>query len=60
MPKIEVSNADIKERRKEYADALRCETQASSSTREAWKKLVAMLDDLLKRRAQEKGRNDDR
>lgn len=48
--KVHVSDADIKERRAEYRRALKHETQASTSVREAWRKLVAMLDELLLRR----------
>lgn len=48
--KTRFSDADIKERRAEYAFSLRYETQASESVREAWRKLVAMLDELLRRR----------
>jgi hypothetical protein len=38
---------EIIERRDEYKNALRTETQASASVRNAWKKLVSMLDDLI-------------
>lgn len=51
MPKIEVTDDDIKERRKEYKLALKRETQASFTVREWWRKMVAMFDELLKRRA---------
>lgn len=50
MSSIKVTDADIEERRKEYARALLMEKQASPSVREAWRKLVAMLDELLERR----------
>lgn len=50
MSRIEVTDADIQERRKEYAHALITEKQASVTVREAWRKLVAMLDELLERR----------
>jgi hypothetical protein len=51
MKKIDVSDSDIRERRAEYALALKIETQASVSVRQMWRKLVAMLDELLERRA---------
>lgn len=54
--KIKVSDDDIRERRAEYKLALKTETQASPSVREMWRKLVAMLDELLKRRAAERKR----
>jgi hypothetical protein len=49
--KTEFSDIDILERREEYALALKTEKQASSSVREQWRKLVAMLDELLELRA---------
>ena len=45
-----VLDSDIEERRGEYKLALRKETQASTSVREAWRKMVWMFDELLKRR----------
>jgi hypothetical protein len=50
---VEVSDKDIIERRDEYKLALKMETQASSTVREWWRKLVAMLDELLARRAKD-------
>jgi len=50
MAPIKVSDEDIEERRKEYATALRTETQASPTVRRAWLKMVAMFDELLERR----------
>lgn len=47
---MKVTNADIEEKRAEYATALRKETQASETVRTAWKKMVAMFDELLERR----------
>jgi hypothetical protein len=51
--KVKVTDEDIRERRREYALALRTETQASASVRDMWRKLVAMLDELLERRRSE-------
>lgn len=50
MSKVEVTDDDIRERRDEYKQALKKETQASATVREMWRKLVAMLDELLDRR----------
>lgn len=54
MPKVEFSDDEIRERRDEYKLALKTETQSSPSVREMWRKLVAMLDELLQRRAAER------
>jgi hypothetical protein len=47
---MKISDDDIRERREEYALALKRETQASPTVRLMWRKLVAMLDELLERR----------
>lgn len=49
--KTDFTDADIRARRDEYKAALKNETQASGTVREMWRKLVAMLNELLKRRA---------
>lgn len=51
---MKVSDADIIERLVEYRRALRDETDASPTVREAWKKLCVMLDELMMRRASER------
>lgn len=51
MTKLLISDEDIRERREEYKLALKRETQASPTVREMWRKLVAMLDELLERRS---------
>ena len=52
--RVEVSDQDIRERRAEYALALKRETQASSTVREWWRKMVAMFDELVERRAKDR------
>ncbi|MCU1338821.1 MAG: hypothetical protein JWO19_4402 [Bryobacterales bacterium] len=51
--KPDVSDDDIRERLAEYRLALKRETMASMSVREAWKKMVAMFEELLERRTQD-------
>ena len=50
MAKAQFTDADIRGQRAMYARALKRETQASVSVREMWRKLVAMLDELLQYR----------
>jgi hypothetical protein len=49
-----VSDEDIRTRIDEYKSALKHETQASATVREMWRKLVAMLEELLARRTEVK------
>jgi hypothetical protein len=47
----EISDEEIREVRRGYTQALRIETQASTSTRRAWKIVIACLDDVVMRRS---------
>ena len=51
-----VTDEDIRERKDEYVRALKHETQASLSVREAWKQRVEMFDELLRRRESDRRR----
>jgi len=48
--KVMFSERDVRRQRAMYALALKRETQASASVREMWRKLVSMLDELLRLR----------
>lgn len=48
--RIKVATSEIKHLRRCYAKDLRTETQASESVRDSMRKIVAILDEVLKAR----------
>lgn len=54
MKALVITDEDINDRREEYMLALRTETEASTSTREIWRKMIQMFTELLAGRKEER------